>query len=133
MFLLVQCVVFVTLYVAKVWIIKPRRPDDHRVPSFFYTVRPPLRKKHNFSSTTPILLFRPRSALNNPLLGRVIYGTEADLLPGPADAGTWHGDSILGEADMAHRASLEQYNVDAFSSHSSLKMVTPFTTISPCM
>ncbi|OAX32400.1 hypothetical protein K503DRAFT_787223 [Rhizopogon vinicolor AM-OR11-026] len=25
---------------------------------------------------------------------RAIYGTEADLFPGPEDAGTWHGDSI---------------------------------------
>ncbi|OAX30852.1 hypothetical protein K503DRAFT_806648 [Rhizopogon vinicolor AM-OR11-026] len=42
--------------------------------------------------------------MNNPLPVRAIYGTEADLFLGPADAGAWHDDIITGKADMAEDA-----------------------------
>jgi len=62
--------VFETLYVEKVWIIKPHRRDDHRVPSFFYTAPPPLL--HSFMRTThelvPVLLVMllPHTTLSSP-------------------------------------------------------------------
>jgi hypothetical protein len=63
---------------------------------------PPVSPVMLVKSTTLVvlmLLFRPRSAWNNPQPVRAIYGTEADLFPSPADAGTWHIDNIPGEAD----------------------------------